>query len=126
MQSYMAPLVYQAVGPLVEYTEPINTRIFRKAEVFSDAEQAKFKDLREEFADFALYSSMIGFGNVVDQIPFFQNKISNSMDLVTSAKPPLVPGEVAESKNLKDFTYRLISHAEYAIDQFDDLFGERA
>jgi restriction system protein len=48
-RSFMAPTLAEAVDPLHEYTEPINSRIFGKADALPEAERKQFKILRERY-----------------------------------------------------------------------------
>ena len=48
-ERYMAACLAEEADPLVEYTEPINSRVFRKADALSAEAQEQFKTLREEY-----------------------------------------------------------------------------
>ena len=49
-ERYMAPVLYQATGPLFSYTEPFNSRIFRKADALDETRQRRFGELRRKHA----------------------------------------------------------------------------
>src|SRR5260221_2436024 len=51
---HMAPTVAELTDPLHEYTEPINSRIFRKADALPVDSQARFKTLRNRFLPLAV------------------------------------------------------------------------
>jgi hypothetical protein len=44
------PRIYQEADALIEYAEPINSRIFRKARSLSEEAQRRFVELRDEYA----------------------------------------------------------------------------
>ena len=48
IENYFVPRVAEAADPLIEYTEPINSRIFSKADNLPKERQSKFKALRNK------------------------------------------------------------------------------
>jgi len=126
IDSFMAPRIYEAVDPLVEYTEPVNSRIFRKAEKLSESGRDRFTELRDRYGAFALFASMIGFGQVLSRLPFLEQIAADPQALIEKAVPPIVPADVALAASLREFSDRLISYSDRALAEFDNLFGERA
>jgi hypothetical protein len=55
-EKHMRPRLRDEAEPLVEYTEPINSRIFRTAGALSAERQEKFKALREQYAGLACFA----------------------------------------------------------------------
>lgn len=47
--NYFVPKLNALSSPFIEYTEPINSRIFRKADLLSKDKQARFRDLRTKY-----------------------------------------------------------------------------
>jgi hypothetical protein len=45
----MVPRLTKEADPLVEYTEPINSRIFRKADRLNKEKQHLFEELRQKY-----------------------------------------------------------------------------
>ncbi|GAI12096.1 unnamed protein product, partial [marine sediment metagenome] len=61
INNYMLPRIYREADPLIEYTEPVNSRIFRKADALEKEKQQRFITLREQYqflAYFALHISI--------------------------------------------------------------------
>jgi hypothetical protein len=53
---YMMDQLQQEADPLVDYAEPINTRVFRKADSLSPEAQQRFGELRDRHADIAFFA----------------------------------------------------------------------
>ena len=63
-EQYLVPTLRRIVDPLLEYTDPINTRIFRKANALSEHRQQRFGDLRDKYM-------ILGVGFMPALIPFY-------------------------------------------------------
>lgn len=131
-RSFMSPAIAEATDPLHEYTEPINSRVLRKADVLPDERRSAFIALRNKYrpltvTNFALHPVVIdnGLSSVASELP--------SLPLRASQRAPdgralvgALPNEVLDATALRSFMERLISHSQNAIAEFDAVFGERA
>lgn len=124
--TFMAPRLRETVDPLLEYTEPINSRIFRKADALPESSQDRFRELREKYAMFAwglypLYSSMLGITDT-PTTPELPLRATPKWDELVSEWPQ----EVLDATALRTLLDALISAYESAIREFDEVFGGRA
>lgn len=130
-RDYVVPRIEAEVDPLVEYTEPINSRIFRKADAMDEQSQRRFVELREQHREFAF------FGLHFYALPKFRPDL-----LPRGSVPPLpVPAEdvaklhklapnlplnILQATTLRQLFDRIGAHAREALAEFDGLFGGRA
>lgn len=126
IQNYMIPRLRKEVDPLVEYTEPINSRIFRKARRLDTGKQQIFKQLREKHMylgflplPYLVSGYMEGIVRFPD-LPLRKN-IQNLKAIETN-----LPDDLLDATYLRDFVDIFCRHAQEAIAAFDQVFGERA
>ncbi len=123
-QQYMVSRLFDEAGPLVEYTEPFNSRIFRKADALSAERKGRFRDLRKEYAPLAFLGLRMYAGGPVlssrPQLPLCET--STAQDLTGGT----IPTGILEAAALRDFLEIYLSHAQEGIAAFDRIFGERA
>ncbi|QBX57314.1 restriction endonuclease [Nocardioides seonyuensis] len=131
-RSFMSPTVAEETDALHEYTEPINSRVSRKAAALPDERQAAFVALREIYTplmvtNFALHPAVVDnkFSSIKAELPRLPLR-----DVVQ--KPggrvllDALPDDVLDAAALRPFMERLIRHSQSAIAEFDAVFGERA
>jgi restriction system protein len=132
LRSYMSPVIAEATDALHEYTEPINSRVFRKADALPEQRRSAFIALRNKYqslmvTNFAFHPVMIGGG---------LSSVASELPTLPLRDPQLGPDEswwvggladdVLDAVALRPLMERLISHSENAIAEFDAVFGERA
>lgn len=122
---YMAPRLREEADPLVEYTEPINSRIFQKAKQLHDERYAQFEALREKYFGLALgfmplYAEIHGRtgGPMVPDLPL--------RGAMTNAPFAQFPDLVLDAPALRPLLQMLSDTYRAAITEFDQIFGERA
>jgi hypothetical protein len=126
---HMAPALRTSVDPLLEYTEPINSRIFRKADALSEQGRQRFVDLREKY-----FSLAWGFRPLMDGLPgVTEGPVRPTLPLrptfEKSATPELmdhVPESILDVVALRPLMAGLLDAFVTAIGEFDEVFGERA
>lgn len=126
--NHMAPLARRELGPLIEYTEPINSRIFRKADQLSVEAHERFKELRKEhFARAFLFMPMIY------PVPRYTDSPTLPplplRELVESHGSPELEGlssDILDEVALRPFFTAVFSHTQEVVAEFDEVFGERA
>lgn len=131
-REHMCPRIAEETDPLHEYTEPINSRIFRKANALPEAQQERFESLRTQHfplaaTNFLFHPVVIGFvrpGEPVTAppLPLRENAYINNADVMLRE----VPGDVVNVTALRPLMDALIAHSHRAIAEFDAVFGERA
>ena len=111
----MARRLYDLGMPLVGYTEPVNTRVFRKAQKLNEEKSKEFRRLREKYAAIAFVS-----------LPFFFRgcvKLQFPLELEVPSDTLSSP-QVVEIQSLSEMFDILTHHYERGIKAFDELFGE--
>lgn len=126
VENYMIPRLWKEVEPLVDYTEPINSRIFRKADKLDTEKQQIFKQLRQKhmllgFLPVPYLVSKFAKGMVrLPDLPLRKNAL-DLKEMETN-----LPDDLLDATCLRDFVDILCKHAQEAIAAFDQVFGERA
>ena len=124
IEQYMMPRL-QELDPLVEYTEPINSRIFRKTDELNEHLQDRFVNLRKQYQDLAYLTLHhylpypIGMKSQLD-LPLRNAIISENM----TAKN--IPDDVLDAVCLRDFVNAIYKYGYEGINAFDEIFGGRA
>jgi len=122
---YFAPELQKSADPLVEYTEAINSRVFRKADLLSRERKTKFRELRAKYLALAmcalpLYIRLLEFGKLLPKLP-----LKESLQHLDSLGISL-PQDVLDAITLREFLEALSRNCIYATAEFDEVFGERA
>jgi restriction system protein len=128
-RSYFSPRLAEETDPLHEYTEPINSRIFKRADALPEASREHFKALRDRH--FPLAVQNFAFHPVV-----IDNNLSKAVDgppslplrpMATEAKfEHVIPDDVLDATALRPLLEASIEHSSLAIAEFDVVFGEPA
>lgn len=108
-----SPRIYKEAVPLIDYTEPINSRIFEKAEMLNPTAKAKFRKLREKYQYIAYLGLVAG-----------SPSISQYIELPLTDRPlsPDILGVVS----YREFMELLLVRIREGLSEFDDVFGCRA
>jgi len=123
---FMLPRLAIETDPLQEYTEPINSRIFRKADELAPGRQEQFKVLRKLYLPLA--GIALGFrARLLD----LEGADSLSLPLRPTGGDlsefgVLLPDDILDAKALRPLMDALIEHSRDATAEFDDVFGSRA
>lgn len=124
IRNHMVRRLREEADPLVEYTEPFNSRIFRKAERLDMEKQQQFRQLRKKYQAlgfFVLPFLLMELSGVPSlNLPLRKN-IQNLKAVETG-----LPDDLLDAIYLSDFVDILCRHAREAISAFDQVFGERA
>jgi hypothetical protein len=124
-RQYMAPRLREEADPLIEYTEPINSRISRRADELPSDRRERFKALREKH--FVLGMGLIPLfmatpgeagGPVIPELPLRAATLSEFVDSL--------PADVIDAPALRTLLTALTDRYRAAIAEFDEVFGERA
>lgn len=128
-REYMVKKLPKATEPLVDYTEPINTRVFRKADALPPGSQERFRTLRGKYGAltfFAVrfYLPLSSYGNTPPELPLIKNLpplfVHGSEDLGGLLE------EILRAATLRDLLNSMVEHLHIGIAEFDEVFGERA
>lgn len=125
VDKYMLSRINEEIDPLVEYTEPINSRIFRKADALSPELRKEFVKLRNQYRVLATFALMYSF-------PEHMHRELPALPLKTSVKSENMnfeeglPYDVLEATSLRQYLDVICKHAQTGVAAFDKVFGERA
>lgn len=125
-RNYMMGQGQKALDPLIEYTEPENSRIFRKAYLLPQDARDEFKRLRQKhavpamtlapvFFSFPGYSFETGF----PALPFRQ-----AWSALDDSR--CFPDTILDAASLRGLLRAAISYADATVAEFDAIFGSRA
>ena len=122
--SHALPILRRELDPLVEYTEPINSRVFRKAETLPAEGRKEFIRLRRQHRQLGsvfmiAYFPLLGRSKpVLPPLPL--------REFLAEERGVRLPDDLMEARTLRGFVDRLVAHARRAIREFNEVFGERA
>ena len=135
-EHHFCRLVGERCDPLVEYTEPINSRIFKKADLLSESQRKEFVRLREAHLALAVYcmlmrSHSIGALRIALGTPAPSPMPSLPLraavrDRIEALGGVQLPDPVLDAMSYRGLLAAIIAESEKAIEQFDAVFGERA
>lgn len=126
---YVPQRLREEADPLVEYTEPINSRIFRKADALPQEKRERFIALREQY----IYLAYLALPMYMQrEFKIVRPDVNPMIELPLERKyiPLMIefnlPQDLLEAIALRDFIEIYIRHVRKALAEFDDVFGERA
>ena len=122
---YMAPRLRSETESLVEYIEPFNARVFRKADRLPESSQKRFAELREKWASLGFLAQhlFVGIGFLGERPPQLPLRAPGQTQ---STRYENLPEEVLDATCFRDFVGNICRIARRGIEEFDQLFGERA
>ena len=125
--NYMMRTGWTTLSPLIEYVEPINSRVLTKADALTPAELEKFRLLRRK------YSSAMALVPVFFVLPkgFLAAQVPPTLPLRDNFRGVLdheenFPDYVLDAPSLRNLLDAVIRYTEAACAEFDEVFGERA
>ena len=116
---FAIPLIREAADPLIDYTEPINSRVFRKADTLNSEALDRFKGLRDEYGNLAYYALIVCMQKELPDLPLKD---------VQGSSPQLkyvIPDELLNAVTFRDFLDILLLQINKGLKDFDELFGGR-
>jgi hypothetical protein len=127
--------IAKETDPLLEYTEPINSRIFRKADLLSEDLRQEFRRLRDEhqaigtlcllFRAHAIGSLRLVLGEN-PPTPMPSLPLRKTIGAYYNTEGMSVADEILDASSYRTLLESIIKEAKKAIAQFDEVFGERA
>lgn len=132
---YFVRQVANTTGALIEYTEPANSRVFRKADSLSTDQRQVFQGLRKAHFALGAFCSLItaealgAFRLIMGEdaaisIPRLPLRSSLSWRLDTIV--PALPAPILDADSYRGLLQSVTTEAAKAVAQFDAAFGERA
>ena len=129
--NFFSPTIAEEADALHEYTEPMNSRIFRKVDALPEERRERLKVLSEKHAPLAI-TNFAFHPVVLDNLLSSAATSIPSLPLRLSEKPDgsklagLVSDEILDATALRHLLEAKIEHSRLAIAEFDEVFGERA
>ncbi len=124
VERYMRPQL-QELDPLIDYTELINSRIFRKADELDESLQRRFVELREKYADLAYLILHYSLPLPLEMRRYPDLPLGKSNKTEKTHKVN-IPDEILNATCLREFVDSIQNHAIEGISAFDEVFGGRA
>ena len=127
IKNFLTPTLSKAADPLIEYTEPINSRIFRKANLLSNERQNKFEELRKKYFYLAMFALPLSLSDdfFSTKRPFQNLPLKESMPQLDLLDVKL-SDDILGASTLRELLESLSRHCISATLEFDEIFGERA
>jgi hypothetical protein len=117
-REYMIKVLNKEADHLIEYTEPINSKIFRKADTLAPKNLKRFVALRKKY-------SQLGFLPLfLSNFFFFMQKEVPELPLINEY-PNLhseIPDDIMLSSSLRGLLDSMIKHIRVAVEEFNDVF----
>lgn len=121
---YMVPRLMRESEALIEYTESINSRIFRQADKLSNSKRRQFKTLRDKHGRLGWFLTVWTIdGFFGDGPPDLPLGATSGLGLLGRTAPNDEVGSAVDFRSLLAVTLR---QAREAISEFDEVFGGRA
>ncbi len=129
---YMAPVIGEETEPLHEYIEPLNSRIFSKADALPEERRTRFAELRQQHAHLAVLNFVfhpvlvhVGMTPVAGLPPALPLR-KRADGLVREAALDVLPDAVLDATALRPLLEAILDVSRSAVAEFDAVFGERA
>jgi len=122
--NHMIPLARRELDPFIEYTEPVNSRILRKADRLSPEAHERLSELRKEHSACAfLFMPMIWDSDspTPPQLP-----LRGLVGRHGSPELKRLSSEILDEVALRPFFTAVLSYAKEVVAEFDEVFGEGA
>lgn len=122
-RTFMAPVLQKEGDALYEYTEPINSRIARKASALSPERQKLFRQLQECYAraSFVLMRLWVNPLTGKPKVPLLPLRSS-----LGPQAPTDLPTDILDAPALRPLMGVVTQFYHQATAEFDEVFGERA
>lgn len=128
-KNHFIPTLSQINEPLADYTEPFNTRIFRKLDLLDIESQAEFRHLRDKYAPLT-YTAL--FYYAPRYLPTFYKEFEIPelpLKAYSGQHIPVIkqlPKEILNATSYRDLLDLFERHITEAIRHFDSIFEEQA
>lgn len=125
---FMIPTMLNEGDALHEYTEPINSMVFREAKNFNSKERKRFMELREQYQVIAYlpipYYFLHRGGFSIDK---FDLPLEDGMpsDIPDEYKSSMLPSNLVKANAFQDFLDIWLNHVRQGTKEFDELFGKQ-
>lgn len=130
-KSFMSPTIAEKTSALHEYTEPINTRVSRKADALPPDSRASFVALRAKCLPLMAINSVLHplmtdnkFSSIKTKMPTLPLRDLFQKDEDRSLLSAL-PDDLLDASALRPLMERLIWHSQSAVAEFDAIFGQQ-
>lgn len=126
IERHMVPRIREEGDALVEYTEPVNSRIFRKADALEPELQEQFIALRNQYMVLAFFALQLYILPTPIESRLPELPMKKGMRPGQSAIEGGLPEDLLEAVTLRQFLDTLCGHLQTGVAAFDKVFGGRA
>lgn len=126
IRTYMAKQVSSVLDSLLEYVEPVNSRIFRKADELPEPRRQEFRRLRQAYS-----TGVTLLAIMFSDVPMPITRTGPLPLPLRQAIPnedtgSILPDSLLDASSLRVLMQAIINYAESATRNFDAVFGGRA
>jgi len=122
-ENYMQNRLRKENEPLVDYTEPMNSRVFQKANKLDKKSNQRFSKLREKYRSFAFFALGLYL-----PLPSILKEDIPSLPLrrsIEASETENLPDILLDAVSFRDLLEIITNEDRKALAEFDDVFGER-
>lgn len=124
IENYFIGKVAEAVNPLIEYTEPINSRIFNKADNLLKERKDEFKALRKKYFGLGMLAVPLSIKNELFDTPPIELPLRARKKRVIEMSDIWLPDELLDASTFRDFLKIISKHSLLAIAEFVTVHQE--
>jgi len=128
-RKYAIERANKALDPLLEYTEPMNSRIFRKADALPGPAQTEFGRLRDKHRGVGMMLPLFFYPGEppAEMLDFRMPDLPLAQRLTPHRRAATgLPPEILDATSFRALLDAITAYAHQAIAEFDDVFSERA
>ena len=129
VDNYMKKQISSILDPLFEYTEPVNSRIIRKASALSESKRREFWRLQHAYSTASMALGIMFMDNPLSATVMpapFDLPLRETAWNRKEGEGEAFPDSILNAVSLRALMKAIIEYAEPIIKSFDDIFGERA
>jgi len=122
-ENYMQNRLREENEPLVDYTEPTNSRVFQKVNKLDKKSIQRFFKLREKYRSFAFFALGLYL-----PLPSILKEDIPSLPLrrsIEASETENLPDILLDAISFRDLLEIITNEDRKALAEFDDVFGER-
>lgn len=108
--------------PLIEYTEPINSGLFRRVDLLNLSAQKEFKNLRGKYRDIAFFALILYVPSNSNKLIKLPLKSEQNKEL---RERYILPSELLEATTYREVLRIVLKYIKKGLDEFDNIFGYR-
>lgn len=128
-REYMAPALWQRGDAFTEYSEPINSRIQRKAAELTEDRRVQYEELRHKYEIASTFLLFLSSGSLADvDVPSLPLRVA--LNTASKKHPEIgtagLPDSILDATALRPLMSAILEFYDSVTAEFDAIFGGRA